>query len=339
MKKHKSEVNQEIAQRWAVFWSEHKDFDSSWARNLLHMLSEFLPFVFKRDAVRYGLKELYIRSGVQCPPDWNWSKDWSGAGYDLPTVALRDLPIFHLALALDAYAYYGLKLASEAQHESHDLDQFLEDIRETKAQKNPGVSLTLFPLEWSEKEMNQTINAALAREKLDFPEIGGMTADELAALVKRPRKNIVNLLAPNQGILKLDEQGLISIESARRWLERRPDFRPSVWQLQKTNTKVSAPHSGAFLENDLVFVPIANDGTWFSPNDRNKDDTQYYVASADQEKKFADYWLALEFLHRAKVPRWRYRDATKRWRLKTSGPDAWARKPRAEIETMLRAII
>jgi len=59
--------------------------------------------------------------------------------------------------------------------------------------------------------MEQTINAALAREKLDFPKIGGMTPEELAALVTLPRKNIVNLLAPSQGVLKADAQGLISV--------------------------------------------------------------------------------------------------------------------------------
>ncbi len=89
-----------------------------------------------------------------------------------------------------------------------------------------------------------------------------------------------------------------------------------------------------------AFVPVANDGTWFSPTDCNKDGTSryYYVATGDDEEKCEDYWLALDFLRRAKVPRWRYCDAAKRWRLKIGGADTWARKPRAEIDAMLRAV-
>jgi hypothetical protein len=336
MNKHQRKAGEVADQRLAEFWSEHQDFESPWARDVLHMLSEFLPLVFKFGAVRHGLEELYTRSGVQCPPGWDWSNDWTSAAEQLPTAALRDLPIVRLALALDAYAYYGLKLPLEDSNDTHTIDLFLEDLRDAKTQQT---HLNLFPLEWSGMDMEQTINAALARQKLDYPKIGGLTPEELAALVKLPRKNIVNLLAPKQGILKSDARGLITIESARRWLERRPDFRPSVWQ-QQSNAAASAPRSEIIFGEELVFVPVANDGTWFAPNDCTSDGTHrcYYVANGDCEERYEDYWLALDFLHRAKVPRWRYRDTEKRWRLKTGGPDAWARKPRTEIEAILNSV-
>jgi hypothetical protein len=157
------------------------------ARDVLHMLSEFLSLVFKFEAVRHGLEELYTRSGVQCPPDWDWSNDWTGAAEHLPAAALRDLPIVRLALALDAYAYYGLKLPPDDPNDIHPIiDLFLDDLSSAKTQQG---HLSLFPLEWSGKDMEQTISAAFAREKLDFPKIGGLTPEELAALVKLPRKN------------------------------------------------------------------------------------------------------------------------------------------------------
>ena len=177
--------------------------------------------------------------------------------------------------------------------------------------------------------MEQTITAALARRKLDNPKAGGMTAEELAALVKLPRKNIVNLLAPaNQGILKTNARGLISIESARR------DFRPSIWQ-QQTNDSVREPSSEPLMGDDPIFVPVASDGTWFSPTDRNERDGRYHVGSGDHEEKYDDYWAALDFLGRAMFPRWRYRDAAGRWRAKTGREDDWLRKSRAEIEELL----
>jgi hypothetical protein len=327
------EESEEVQERRKEFWHDHKDFESPWARNVLHMLSEFLPFVFKFDAVRHGLEQLYVGSGVECPPNWDWFRDWTDADEHLSAAALRRLPIFRLALALDAYAYYGLKLMVEPPNDFRDIFLFLEDLEEAGT-PNSGVT-TLFPQEWSGKEMQQTMTAALARRKLDNPEIGGMTPEELAALVKLPRKNIVNLLSPaNRAILKTDSRGLISIESARRWLSARRDFRPSVWQ-QQTSVSTEAPHSEPLIGDDPVFVPVASDGTWFSPSDRNERDNCYYVASGDCEEKYDDYWNALDFLSRARFPRWRYCDAAGRWRAKSGRGDDWLRKSRREIEALL----
>jgi hypothetical protein len=333
-----------VQARWKEFWNDHRDFDSGWARNVLHQLSEFLPFVFKFDAVRHGLEQLYTRSGVQIPEDWDWSTDWTDADEHLPIATLRQLPIFRFALALDAYAYYGLKLVIDPESpQLHSLDELLDDLVETPDDlvETHGRQIKLFPLAWGgSKEMEQTITAAFARLKLDHPKLGGMTPEELAALVRLPRKNIVNLLAPaNRGMLKTDSKGLISIESARYWLSARRDFRPSIWQQQSDNsTAATAPHSESLLQDSPIFVPVASDGTWFSPNDRNEKDGCYCVASGDQEEKYEDYWTALDFLGRAKFPRWRYRDAAGRWRVRSGTGDDWLRKSRGEIEGIIQAL-
>jgi hypothetical protein len=323
--------NEEVKARWKEFWDDHREFDSAWARNVLHMLSEFLPFVFKFDAVPEGLGQLYAKSDVQFPADFDWSRDWTEASEveRLPAGALEQLPIFRLALALDAYAYYGLKLKID-EDDVHGLDTFLEDSEEKR--------YALFPREWGRDEkMEQTVTAAFARRKLDHPENAkGLTPEELAALVRLPRKNIVNLLAPaNRGVLKVDPQGLIAIESARTWLLARRDFRPSIWQQQ--GESVPAPHTEPLLGEDPVFVPVASDGTWFSPNDCNEKDKRYQVANGDREENYVDYWEALEFLSRSRFPRWRYHDAAGRWRTKLGTGDDWLRKSRAEIESLLRA--
>jgi hypothetical protein len=328
--------NEEIQARWTKFWDDHKDFDSHWARNVLHSLSEFLPFVFKFDAVRHGLEQLYTRSDVQFPLDWDWSHNWTNPNELLPAAALRQLPIFRLALALDAYAYYGLKLVIEERDETHELDTFLDDLAERT--RPPHSQIRLFPHEWGgDNAMEQTLTAALARRKLDHPSVGAITPEELAALVKLPRKNIVNLLAPKKrGILKADERGLIPVEIARSWLSTRRDFLPSVWQ-QQGNIPVPALDYESLLDDEPIFVPVASDGAWFSPNDRNQRDGCYYVASGEHEERFEEYWAALDFLGRARFPRWRYCDAAGRWRAKTGRGDDWLRKSRSEIETLLQA--
>jgi len=127
MGQRQSKGNEDVEARWKEFWDDHKDFDSAWARNVLHMLSEFLPFVFKFEAVKCCVEQLYTKSiDVQFPADWDWSRDWTNADEHLPAATLRQLPIFRLALALEAYAYYGLKQITD--NDFHGLDRFLEDL-------------------------------------------------------------------------------------------------------------------------------------------------------------------------------------------------------------------
>jgi hypothetical protein len=327
----KTKESDEVEARWKQFWDEHKDFESPWARNVLHQLSEFLPFVFKFEAVGHAIAQLYTGS-APCPPDWNWKEDWSNADEHLPIATLRQLPIFRLALELEAYAYHGLKFPEDALGE-RGLDRFLEDLDQRTTHPK---FITLFPLEWGGGAMEQTISAALGRHKLDFPEVGPLKPEELAALIKLPRKNIVNLLTPvKSAILKSDTRGQISVESARNWLSRRDDFLASVWQQQQSDFAISAHHSEPLLADVPIFVPVASDGTWFSPNDRSERDGSYHVASGDREEKHENYWAALDFLLRAKFPRWRYRDAANRWRAKTGRGDDWIRKSREEIEALM----
>ena len=71
----------EVDARWKEFWHDHKDFEPAWARFILNYLSEFLTFVFNFDAVRHGMEQLYVKSG-ECPSDWDWSFEWTGAHHD-----------------------------------------------------------------------------------------------------------------------------------------------------------------------------------------------------------------------------------------------------------------
>jgi hypothetical protein len=334
MSKQRKKETAEIEARWKEFWDDHKDFDSAWARNVLHMTSESLPYIFGPD-IADGLRELSVKNGVQFPPDFDWSSDWTGAFLPeyLPAAAIRQLQIFRLALALDAYAYYGLKLVDEDdRRDDFGLDQFLE-VRE--------IGLAPFPPEWGSDEDEQRISAALARQKLDYPEPRkGLPPDELAALARVSRKSIANLLAPGKGgLLQKDSDDRITVESAQRWLLSRPDFRPSIWQRQESKSSQRPPLSESSSIEPL-FVPVATDGSWFSPSDcsegENKDEEKvswYCVANGGTEKAFKDYWKALEFVTQATSPRWRYTDSTGRSRIKTA--TRWERKARQEVEALL----
>jgi hypothetical protein len=89
------------------------------------------------------------------------------------------------------------------------------------------------------------------------------------------------------------------------------------------------PISDASSIDEPLFVPVARDGSWFSPTDCHQADGQYHVGNGADEMTFKDYGLALDFLTRAASPRWRYTDTIGRWRTKTA--TSWERKARHEV--------
>jgi len=330
----------EVEARLKEFWDDHKDFDSAWARNILEQLTEvILPIIFKPSAQESGLEQLYVKSGVRVPPEildqlyvdthetmprelfyYSFRVDEPDG---LPTAVLSPLPIFKYALALSAYADYGLILQFPKEDEVYEggIFDFILD------------RLDRFPRHWVD---DRIIIAAQAREKLDQNE--SVTPDELAALARVSRKSIMNLAAPGKGgvVLQKGSDDQITSESAMRWLLSRPDFRRSIWQQQK-NTRMSnrydLPKQVAPSVVEPLFVPVAGDGSWFSPAERQQPDGHYQVGNGDDEKQFDDYWTALDFLARAASPRWRYADTTGRWRIKMA--TGWERKAREVVEALL----
>ncbi len=304
---------------WQQFWDDHKDFDSSWVRSVLHGLAEFLPFVFV-DAGE-GYAKMLKGSEVELPPDF----DWTSAGEDLPLPSLQKLPIYRIYLAMRAYAFYGLKLINDA-----DLARDWQELLEEEERGS-------FPPFWlRDEEAKRSFAAARARLKLDHPEwLAGLSADELAALAGVNRKSVMNLLAPKSGgTLKSRADGSISVESARRWLETRPAFRPSIWHLQE-GLSLRRPNQEDFIDGDPLWVPVTKDGTWFSPEHAMPDGCFHVTcAKYKEERTFDDYWEALKFLSRAASPLWRCPDEAGRWYLKSTS--RWDRKTRQEIETLVR---
>jgi len=280
----------EVEARLKEFWDDHKDFDSGWARSILERLTEIiLPIIFEPSALKVGLEQLYVKSGVRVPrelleqfvksgawiPHGHLWEHYEKTGvfpnpreldlekldlefdfllnepYDaLPAAVLSPLPIFKYALALSAYADYGLFLQS-----GEDIFGFILD------------RLNLFPHDWVN---NRIIIAAQARWKLDNHE--SVTPDELAALARVSRKSIMNLAAPGKGgvVLQKSSDDQITSESAMRWLLSRPDFRRSIWQQQKLVSSMPLPKQATPSTVEPLFVPVAGDGSWFSPAERRQ---------------------------------------------------------------------
>lgn len=309
----------EVEKRWWQFWDDHRDFDPPWVRRVLHEVAELLPFVFPFEAVGEGLPIMLKGGEGELPPDFDWM-----VVEELPINWLEKLPIYRNYLAVRAYAFYGLKL--EDADLAHDWDAFLET-------EDSGM---LPPCWLQDKEAKRSFAAARARRKLDHPEWHrmGLSAEELAALAAVSRKSVMNLLAPKSGgVLKARADGSISVESARQWLEARPDFRPSIWHLQE-DLPLRRPDQADFIDGDPVWVPVTKEGDWFSP-EHIRPDGYFHVTCAKykEEETYDDYWDALEFLSRAASPRWRCPDEAGRWYLKPAS--RWDRKIRQEIEDLI----
>jgi hypothetical protein len=116
----------------------------------------------------------------------------------------------------------------------------------------------------------------------------------------------MNLAAPGKGgvVLHKSSDDQITSESAMRWLLSRPDFRWSIWQQQKNiHLPLPFPKQATPSTVEPLFVPVAGDGSWFSPAERHQRDGHYHVGNGDDKKQFDDYWTALDFLARAASPR------------------------------------
>ncbi len=106
----------------------------------------------------------------------------------------------------------------------------------------------------------------------------------------------------------------------------RPSFKPSVWHLDDAANTVAADEQIEVL-GDILFVPVAKDGTFFSPECKRS--SGYQLGPKGLERTYDDYVEALEALNAMEVPRWRRPNARGYWGTVTA--ISWTRKTRAEL--------
>ncbi|MBG1232574.1 hypothetical protein F8B91_09515 [Aestuariivirga litoralis] len=84
--------------------------------------------------------------------------------------------------------------------------------------------------------------------------------------------------------------------------------------------------------DEVVFVPVARDGSWFHPVEcRNA--RGYTVGSKGSEAPIADYFEALKLLAKAPTPSWRRPNENGHWGI-VAGYQ-WARKEASELHKLL----
>jgi hypothetical protein len=213
--------------------------------------------------------------------------------------ALRLFPIYSDLRSLVAYGIFGL-------YEGYGFfDAVGAQFPETGGERES--SYTEFPWRWlglsSTEEAVTAAHAAAARYLVDCPTMdtcdGLITAHQIAALAQVSPKYIRNLMSQNSNSPLCSDDGIhVPAERVREWLLQRPDFLPTI---RLDGSVLTGRQSVNTLQN-VQFVPVASDGTKFSPECRT--DSGYTVVLTTGYKTFDKYDDALAALQIETTPSW-----------------------------------
>ena len=138
---------------------------------------------------------------------------------------------------------------------------------------------------------------ASARLKLDKGE--RLTMGEVATLIGVREPTVVtNAHRKNFPTIEEGNRRYAEPADVLPWMIKN-GYRPTTKAGAATEPRPMVPDDS----EDVLFVPVAKDGTWFSPDSRHGG--RYKVGAGKNEREFADYFEALAALLRMQTPRWR----------------------------------
>ncbi|WP_306015014.1 hypothetical protein [Oceanicaulis sp. MMSF_3324] len=328
----------------------------------LAVTGEILDLVFVGDeaAMAMALLAKIISKGTadswdrlklsETRPDQNWRETWAEIdGWDSSSTP----PFLDELHELSAFANYGIMTIWDIQEDAHDYLE-VRHLKERMADaKNPPkwVQKVCSKIERFEalvgsvegKTKLEYLPAlreqALARVKLDGGE--PLTVSELAVLSGVSMKRLQNAIyAQSEGAPTVSKGGLIAPEACARWLNER-DYRWSIWQdivaeyPLKANWGEStelSPHDALKEHEDYLFVPVALDGSVFSPDlGSGPSGQQFRVGPKGEEVNVEGFEEALQRLTKMETPRWR-RPNPESGRLGIVSGQSWKRVRRSELE-------
>lgn len=303
----------------------------------LAVTGELLDLMFVRSEAALAMTALrkIIAHGTR--QEWKWAdldkseaeKDWRKTWEDIDGWDASSTPPFLDELhELNAFGNFGILPAWEfvsindlKKPEAAHLRTRLEALRnipgwveaicqkidhfERLAPRNADGSTSLDAL-------LETRDRARARIKYDLGH--SVTIHDLALLSGVSVKRVQNAIyAKTDEAPIVDKNGLISPESCEAWLAGR-DYMRSIWKqvselypLQEDwgrGVQFGESEQGISVE-DFVFVPVANDGTMFTPSLRRETDKKYLVGPKGDERSFDIFKDALSELQKMETPRWR----------------------------------
>lgn len=313
-------------ERMHEFGAAYEDSETSQLVKIIVATGEFLErLTAEPDAVDAAMKVLYERTSKYSAGEGvTWRECWENAEMDPGVVEMSDYFV-----GLNAYAYFGLAL--EGGHFSAETSSERERTWGEYLKKGRDL-LESIPDGWAEvADLATTLLAAEARFRVDFGH--DVSIEQLAALARVNPKSIRNLLTPKSGEpdLRVGAEGLIPGAVALRWLGKRGDFKNSIW-LEADGEVETSPQSNRQALEEVVFVPVAKDGTSFDPllcrNGRG-----YTIGPKGAEQPVVDYFDALQLLSKAATPHWRRPNDNGNWGI-VAGV-SWQRRDATELKKQL----
>lgn len=186
-----------------------------------------------------------------------------------------------------------------------------------------------------------------ARARLALDQAQPITLHALALLSGVTPKRIQNAIyAKTDEAPLVGKNGLIAPEACEAWLNAR-DFHWSIWKQVSAMAPLAAEwgkdvpfeaSDDSGQVEDFVFVPVANDGSYFHPgllrggDVRERDGTVgYSIGGKGDERVVRDFDEALADLSKMETPRWRRPNSeSQNWGIVTG--QTWKRVRRSELE-------
>ncbi len=169
------------------------------------------------------------------------------------------------------------------------------------------------------------INLALSRHAIDTGE-GDVDLQSLALFGGVTEGRIRNILSSNDsGLEKVGQR--VTAASAAAWLKGRKEFFTSIWQ---QHDEVEPEAASADFVDDVVFVPVAADGSFFHPGLARSG--KFMIGAKGEEVSCPTFDEALGALQKMATPRWRRPNDAGNWGI-VSGRD-WKRVERPQLFSM-----
>lgn len=169
------------------------------------------------------------------------------------------------------------------------------------------------------------INLALSRHAIDTEE-GDVDLQSLALFGGVTEGRVRNILSSGDGSLEKVGQH-VTAASAATWLKGRKEFFASIWQ--QPDDVAPEAHSPDFSD-DVVFVPVAADGSIFHPGLARGG--KFTIGAKGEEVQHPSFEDALVALQKMATPRWRRPNEAGNWGI-VSGRD-WKRIERRQLMSM-----
>ncbi|UWQ19976.1 hypothetical protein [Jannaschia sp. W003] len=219
--------------------------------------------------------------------------------------------VWPIARRIDAAGLYGVHGVTPATMPLNERAAWLEDLVNEVVAYADASGLAL-----EDNAVARIVRIARSRRALDTGT-GVVDVGSLAILGGVSEERVRNLMSSASPTLEGGFEGGATAASALAWLQKRPDFRNSIW-----NHREAAPQESAPLDPEaIIFVPMARDGSIFHPHLWRHE--WYWIGGKREERRFRRFDDALAALNAMPVPRWRRPNEQGDW--ETVAGVAWQR--------------